>query len=66
MLYAWCCMHAFMVKRPCAYAIIAVLAGALEASAVYITLFANHGCTPWATDACIVGWPDHPIDVVQR
>ena len=39
----------------------------LEAHAVISTLFFNGGCTPWSTDACIIGWPDqHTLNILQR
>ena len=47
-------------------AFIATFAGGLEVHAIYAILFFNFGCQPWSTDACLVGWPQHSVNIVQR
>lgn len=48
-------------------AFISLFSALLEAHAIASTLYFNGGCTPWATDACIVGWPhQHPLNIFQR
>eukprot|EP00197_Chlamydomonas_leiostraca_P012240 CAMPEP_0202867802 /NCGR_PEP_ID=MMETSP1391-20130828/9630_1 /ASSEMBLY_ACC=CAM_ASM_000867 /TAXON_ID=1034604 /ORGANISM="Chlamydomonas leiostraca, Strain SAG 11-49" /LENGTH=269 /DNA_ID=CAMNT_0049547871 /DNA_START=63 /DNA_END=868 /DNA_ORIENTATION=- len=37
-----------------------------EVLAIYVTLHKNGGCKPWATDACLTGWPNHPTNLLQR
>lgn len=39
---------------------------ATEALAIYVTLYLNGGCKPWATDACLTGWPKHSVGVLQK
>lgn len=47
-------------------AFIACASAVLEAQAVASTLYFNGGCTPWSTDPCLVGWPDHGVNIFQR
>lgn len=39
---------------------------ALDALCWVVTLRFNGGCKPWSTDACLSGWPNHPLLPIQR
>ena len=39
---------------------------ALDALCWVVTLRYNGGCMPWSTDACLTGWPNHPLLPIQR
>ncbi len=59
---AACCGHLCLL-----HALTAVIWSLLtEVMAVYVTLHLNGGCTPWSTDACWDGWPNHTVHEAQR
>ncbi len=47
-------------------AYIVLFAVLTEVLAIYVTLRLNGGCTPWSTDACLTGWPNHAVHVLQK